>query len=109
VGNPDGKFGRKRCQSREKYQTTLDALDAYIERFYKALTEMDFSLENLPYKTCGSCDFKTICRSLYSLNSPLNSRSKESAFWRFDAAPFGAAEPEDEDDENGEQEEDYDF
>jgi hypothetical protein len=65
VGNLEGK----RACSREQYQPTLDALDRYVEVFYRALTVSDFSLKKPPLKTCLACSFKTICRSVYSLNA----------------------------------------
>jgi RecB family exonuclease len=64
-----GELEKKRSFSREKYQTTLDALDTYIERFHRSLTDLDFSLEHISFKTCHACPFKTICRSVYSLNA----------------------------------------
>jgi ATP-dependent helicase/DNAse subunit B len=64
-----GELEGKRSFSREKYQPTMEALDQYIDRFYRALVDLDFSLEKIPFKNCLVCPFKIICRSVYSLNS----------------------------------------
>ncbi|MDR3146492.1 MAG: PD-(D/E)XK nuclease family protein [Treponema sp.] len=65
VGSPKGKRG----MSRDAYQPTIEALEAYIERFVKAVTDMDFSPPELRYNTCLSCDFRTLCRTTYGLNA----------------------------------------
>ncbi|GHV84480.1 hypothetical protein AGMMS50230_00880 [Spirochaetia bacterium] len=58
---------RKPC-SREAYQSSLDALDEGIRIFDSAVSFLFFIPDKIPYKTCGSCEFKAVCRSLYSLN-----------------------------------------
>jgi hypothetical protein len=64
-----GSLKHKRGSSREKYQATLDALDDYAEKFRSALGDLNFSPDIIPFKKCFSCSYRTICRSLYSLNS----------------------------------------
>jgi RecB family exonuclease len=63
-----GEFGGKEF-SREAYQPAMDALDKAIEQFCDAVTSLNFRPTTIPYKTCFTCAFKTICRSLYSLNT----------------------------------------
>jgi CRISPR/Cas system-associated exonuclease Cas4 (RecB family) len=55
---------------REKYQATLEAFEKYAEGFARAVKEMDFTARGVPFKTCAACDYKTICRSAYTLNLP---------------------------------------
>ncbi|MCL1815656.1 MAG: PD-(D/E)XK nuclease family protein [Treponema sp.] len=67
-----GKFRGKEF-SREEYQSTMEALEKAIEHFDFSISSLDFTPGKNPYKffitkTCTSCEFKTICRSLYSLN-----------------------------------------
>jgi hypothetical protein len=65
-----GNFEGKKALSREDYQETLDALDAYMDRFKTALSALDFSLTRPPAKqTCASCGYRTICRTTFSLPS----------------------------------------
>ena len=63
-----GTLPRKRSPAREKYQDTLDALDGYAARFRRALIRLDFSPKDIPYGDCIACSYRTICRSLYTLN-----------------------------------------
>jgi hypothetical protein len=65
VGSPGGKRGL----SRDAYQPTIEALEAYIRRFAEAVTDMDFSSPEIRYNDCLSCDFRTICRTTYGLNA----------------------------------------
>ncbi|MDR2095632.1 MAG: PD-(D/E)XK nuclease family protein [Treponema sp.] len=63
-----GKLGRKKKCSREDYQTTMDALEQYIEYFYHTINMLDFSISKENLKSCYICEFKTICRTTYRLN-----------------------------------------
>jgi len=60
--------GKRNKYSREEYQSTLDALGGYIQRFARAVQGLDFSLGEKPFGRCLDCDYRTICRSTYSLN-----------------------------------------
>jgi len=61
--------GKRDLCSREDYQPAMDALEEGINLFDTAVTAQDFAVKTIPYKTCPSCEFRTMCRSLYSLNS----------------------------------------
>jgi hypothetical protein len=66
--------GGRDMYSRERYEPSLDALEEGILCFSRALGNLDFDPSHIPgsknpdRKTCVSCEYKTICRSLYSLN-----------------------------------------
>jgi len=62
-----GEFNGKEF-SREKYQSSMDALEEAIKYFDISVSSLNFKPERISCKTCASCEFKTICRSLYSLN-----------------------------------------
>ena len=62
-----GEF-RGKDFSREKYNSTMDALEKEIEYFDSTVSSLNFIPGTIPYKTCVSCEFKTVCRSVYSLN-----------------------------------------
>ena len=61
---------KKKDFSREKYQSTMDALDRAIENLETAVSKLNFTSENIHVKTCTKCMYRTICRLQYSLNSP---------------------------------------
>jgi hypothetical protein len=73
--------GKRDLWSRDDYQSTMEALEAGIEYFGNAVSALDFDPRNipgsrgLPYKNCVSCDYKTLCRSLYALNCRNGGRS----------------------------------
>ncbi|GHV69027.1 hypothetical protein AGMMS49928_10070 [Spirochaetia bacterium] len=63
-----GKPGKKRGHSREDYQPTIDALDSYIGTFASSIDRLDFSPKEIPFKNCVSCDYRSLCRTVYALN-----------------------------------------
>ncbi|MDR2470787.1 MAG: PD-(D/E)XK nuclease family protein [Treponema sp.] len=71
MGKPEGIKIQKPC-FRDDYESALAALDEGIGRFDRALETLDFEPQSVPglalHKTCPSCPYKTICRSLYALN-----------------------------------------
>ncbi|GAB6390637.1 MAG: PD-(D/E)XK nuclease family protein [Treponematales bacterium] len=60
--------GKRNKAAREDYQPTLDALEARIGEFARAVDGLDFSMKETPFDTCVECAYKTICRGSYSLN-----------------------------------------
>ncbi|MDR2618621.1 MAG: PD-(D/E)XK nuclease family protein [Treponema sp.] len=64
IGKPSGKKGH----TREEYQETLDSLEGYIRNFTAFLKAPDFSAFEKNIKTCAGCEYKKICRTVYSLN-----------------------------------------
>jgi hypothetical protein len=77
-----GTIPRKKGAAREKYQDTLDALNEYAGRFRRAIIQLDFAPEEIPYGNCVSCSCKTICRSLYTLNPSAKTNLAAFAFMR---------------------------
>jgi RecB family exonuclease len=69
-----GTLARKGGSAREDYQETIDALDGYAERFRDALARLDFSREAFPGGACVSCDYRAVCRTLYTLNRTAGKR-----------------------------------
>ncbi|MDR2210025.1 MAG: PD-(D/E)XK nuclease family protein [Spirochaetaceae bacterium] len=73
-----GLEGKRDLCTRDQYEPSMEALDLAVRIFDTALSRLNFipqgnpgSLQGLPrvlLKTCAGCDFKTLCRSLYSLN-----------------------------------------
>jgi hypothetical protein len=63
MGELEGKRGL--C-SREEYQPSMDVLEEAITVFDGAVSTLNFEGGTIPYKICPSCEYKTICRSLYS-------------------------------------------
>ncbi|GHU75891.1 hypothetical protein FACS189461_2790 [Spirochaetia bacterium] len=63
-----GKPGKKRGHSREDYQPTIDALDSYITAFASSINRLDFSPKEIPFENCVSCDYRSVCRTVYALN-----------------------------------------
>ncbi|MDR2551884.1 MAG: PD-(D/E)XK nuclease family protein [Treponema sp.] len=61
--------GRRSICSREDYEPAMDALERGIDLFGRAVSALDFTPQIIPFRVCVSCDYKTICRFLYSLNS----------------------------------------
>jgi hypothetical protein len=67
--------GKRGLWSRDDYQDTMEALEAGIRYFGNAVSALDFDprslpgSQGLPYKSCVSCDYTTLCRRLYALNS----------------------------------------
>jgi hypothetical protein len=55
---------------REKYQYTLEVFDKYARDFAEAVKDMKFTVQHVPLKTCAGCDYKTLCRTVYTLNPP---------------------------------------
>ncbi|MDR0601486.1 MAG: hypothetical protein LBG42_03825, partial [Treponema sp.] len=75
MGNPEGTRGG----SREEYQTTLDAVDWYLEQFRSAVEGLDFSLRKfhysgdcggpgIPLEDCMACVYRGVCRTAFFLN-----------------------------------------
>jgi hypothetical protein len=66
--------GKRDLWSRDDYQSTMEALETGIQYFGNAVSALDFDPRNIPgsrgfpYKSCVSCDYKSLCRSLYALN-----------------------------------------
>ncbi|MDR1932737.1 MAG: PD-(D/E)XK nuclease family protein [Spirochaetales bacterium] len=54
---------------REKYEQTVRLLDTNAREFAQAVRTLEFSPKSVPFKTCMACDYRTICRTTYSLNS----------------------------------------
>ncbi|MDR1317454.1 MAG: PD-(D/E)XK nuclease family protein [Spirochaetales bacterium] len=69
------------CSGREKYQYTLDAFDKYARDFAEAVKKMKFTVQHVPLKTCAACDYKTLCRTAYTLNPPQMDRL-DAGNWR---------------------------
>jgi RecB family exonuclease len=65
VGKPGGKKGH----TREEYQSTIDALDDYIEEFARDLDSLRFTPEDIQLGHCHECSYRNICRSSYNLNT----------------------------------------
>jgi ATP-dependent helicase/DNAse subunit B len=65
IGSP----GRKKGFSREEYQPTLDAFDFYIEHFRDSVETLNFVPPEINFTACLGCDYRTICRTTYALNS----------------------------------------
>jgi len=65
MGELEGKRGL--C-SREEYQPSMNALEEAINIFDSVVSTLNFEDGSIPYKTCPSCEYRTICRSLYFLN-----------------------------------------
>jgi len=59
----------KKVPTRDGYQPTLDAFDEKIARFAGAVPSLDFTIKDTKFATCSKCDYRTICRQTYSLNS----------------------------------------
>jgi hypothetical protein len=53
---------------REKYQSTMDAFEGYVEQFKNALDALDFSPREIRYKNCLDCAYKRVCRTTFLLN-----------------------------------------
>jgi hypothetical protein len=66
VGSP----GRKRGHTREEYQKTLDALEKKLEQFRRSVEELDVAPRTFSLKNCLDCDYRTLCRTSFSLNVP---------------------------------------
>jgi hypothetical protein len=62
VGELQGK--RDSC-TREEYQPAMEALEEGIAQFDSAVSELNFANKTIPYKTCPSCEFKKMCRSMF--------------------------------------------
>lgn len=60
---------RKRGHTRDAYQDTIDAFIAYGEGFVAAVNSLDFSPEKVDFQKCLGCEYKTVCRTTYSLNA----------------------------------------
>jgi hypothetical protein len=66
--------GKRDLWSRDDYQSTMEALEGGIGYFGAAVSALDFDPRHipggrgLPYKSCVSCGYKPVCRSLYALN-----------------------------------------
>ena len=58
---------RKEYFSRDDYQITIDDLDRAIEEFKESTSRLDFTRKA---QTCASCNYKTMCRTFYTLNHP---------------------------------------
>jgi hypothetical protein len=65
LGSPGGKRGHRR----EDYQPSLDALEGYIEQFAAAVRALDFAPGEIPFESCGACEYRGVCRTAYSLNA----------------------------------------
>ncbi|MDR0599240.1 MAG: PD-(D/E)XK nuclease family protein [Treponema sp.] len=65
VGDLEGK--RDLC-SREAYEPSMEALERGIARFARAVAGLDFTPPAASRDTCAPCEYRTICRSCYSLN-----------------------------------------
>jgi hypothetical protein len=66
VGSP----GRKRGHTRDEYQKTLDTLEKKLEQFRRSVEELDIAPGTFNLKDCLDCDYKTLCRTSFSLNVP---------------------------------------
>jgi RecB family exonuclease len=66
VGSP----GRKRGNTRDEYQKTLNVLEEKLEQFRRSVEELDFAPRTFSLKDCLGCDYKTLCRTSFSLNAP---------------------------------------
>jgi ATP-dependent helicase/DNAse subunit B len=62
-----GSF-KKDNYSREQYQETMDELERAIGIFRNNVLALTFKREKILRSTCSSCKYKTMCRTLYSLN-----------------------------------------
>ncbi|MBR7064535.1 MAG: PD-(D/E)XK nuclease family protein, partial [Treponema sp.] len=76
------KDSKEKSQSSEEYKSTLKVFEEYCELFYKNISENDFTPVNFsltctdeekkqnvkPYESCFSCQFKTICRTQYTIS-----------------------------------------
>ncbi|AEF80533.1 PD-(D/E)XK nuclease family protein [Leadbettera azotonutricia] len=64
-----GNLPRKKTNStREDYEPFLKAADGNLEIFYQAVANCRFIPREINFKDCGSCKYKTACRSVYFLN-----------------------------------------
>ena len=59
---------RAQGPSREEYGVYLDKVQEQIEEFDQKVRALDFTPPVMDFKTCQACEYKTICRSTYSLN-----------------------------------------
>jgi RecB family exonuclease len=65
VGGPP----KKRGLAREAYGETLEALKEYTGLFRRALEERCFAPDAVNFKNCLSCEYSTVCRTVFFLNS----------------------------------------
>jgi RecB family exonuclease len=64
LGKPGGKQGHRR----EAYEATLEALETYIETFAASIGGLNFVPPRISFEACGDCDYRGVCRTVYSLN-----------------------------------------
>lgn len=58
--------GGRYAVSREEFEPALQVFEYTADRFARAVREQDFTRpENLPRKSCSSCEFFRICRTTY--------------------------------------------
>jgi RecB family exonuclease len=52
-------------KTREAYDETMYVLEEYINMYCAKVLAFDLSTKNVPFSTCISCEYKTICRKTY--------------------------------------------
>ncbi|MDR1148763.1 MAG: PD-(D/E)XK nuclease family protein [Spirochaetaceae bacterium] len=55
--------------TRDKYQPSMEALEAYLDDYHRKITTLDFKKNDVAFEVCAVCVYKKICRSTFSLNS----------------------------------------
>jgi len=67
----DNPSGRTKAPTREEYDPFLEAAERQITEFVGKVESLDFMPDNIHVGNCSSCRYKTVCRSVYSLNNAL--------------------------------------
>lgn len=65
IGSP----GKKRGLTRDAYQETLDVFDGCTRRFAEAINTLDFAPPEIDWKVCSECDYRSLCRTTFTLNA----------------------------------------
>ncbi|MDR1363181.1 MAG: PD-(D/E)XK nuclease family protein [Spirochaetaceae bacterium] len=64
--------------TRDEYQPSMEALEAYLDDYHEKIKALDFKKEGVAFEVCVECIYKSICRSAFSLNNETKERSYAS-------------------------------
>jgi len=62
---------RTKAPTREEYAPFLEAAERHMDEFASKVENLDFMPHEINVGNCTSCRYKTVCRSVYSLNNAL--------------------------------------
>jgi RecB family exonuclease len=64
MGKKEG--GREKKPDREEYEPFLEAAERQIEEFGKRVRALDFVPQEIRFRNCFDCIYRSVCRSMYS-------------------------------------------